>query len=260
MLKNSIYLLIVAIFLASCEKTIDISVNDTDQIPVIEATLNGTDSLLTVRITKTANYLGNDTNPVVENAKITLIQPSGEELSVPHDGDGVYTARVIPVNNKNYTLEVEIDGETHKAESSIPDLVVLDSIGRYETDFGPPEDVGTLIAAYFREPGGIENYYHVLYSINDVQESEILAFDDLGIDGTVNPEAILFAEAIKGDVVDIEMRSITQMAFEYYDALADVAGASTDAAAPGNPNSNWGIKVVGFFNTYTTSKATLSLE
>lgn len=260
MLKNFIYPILAILFLASCEKTIDISVDDTDRIPVIEATLNGTDSLLTVKITKTANYLGNETNPTVENAKITLIQPNGEELSAAHKGDGIYTARVIPENNKNYTLEVEIDGETHRAESSIPDLVPLDSIARYQTDFGPPEDVGTLIEAFFSEPGGVANFYHVLYSINGEQQEEILAFDDLGIDGTVNPEAVLFAEAFAGDVVDVEMRSITQMAFEYYDALSDVAGASTDAAAPGNPNSNWGIKVVGFFNTYTTSKATLSLE
>ena len=81
---------------SSCEKVIDVDLNDTEQKVVIEGSILRGDTLQRVRITKTQNFDESTAPPTVDNAVVTVIDNLGNAAVFTSVGNGWYELTGYP--------------------------------------------------------------------------------------------------------------------------------------------------------------------
>ncbi len=89
-MKKIFQILLIFAALISCQKEIDVDLNDADPKVVIEANYIGTDSLVRVRVTQTSSYFDSNPSPVIDNAEVSIIDQSGTPMDIPSTGNGYY--------------------------------------------------------------------------------------------------------------------------------------------------------------------------
>ncbi len=61
-------------------------------------------------------------------------------------------------------------------------------------------------------------------------------------------------------VIEMELRAIDKDIFSYINEAASIAGSGQASGAPGNPISNWDNKALGYFNCYSSSRDTVTIQ
>ena len=81
--------------------------------------------------------------------------------------------------------------------------------------------------------------------------SDLVVFDDSGIDG--KPIEIKLRGQIfeKGDNAKIEMLSIDKSTWRYFTTLRDIASLNPGSPAPSNPISNFDNGALGYFSAWS---------
>ncbi len=109
----------------------------------------------------------------------------------------------------------------------------------------------------YSDPADVANFYRYKLSINNRQvQSLYYSDDDLRDGNTVEQRLFFFGndddeddELEAGDVVEVEMQSIDQGAYNYFFSLDQTLEQS--AAAPANPVSNISGGALGYFSAHT---------
>ena len=129
-MKKIFQILLIFAALISCQKEIDVDLNDADPKVVIEANYIGTDSLVRVRVTQTSSYFDSNPSPVIDNAVVSIIDQSGTPTDIPPIGNGYYElANYIPNYNTTYTLNIQTaDLTVYTAQCYLPSPVQLQPI------------------------------------------------------------------------------------------------------------------------------------
>lgn len=246
---------------SSCEKVVDIDINDSDPKIVIEANVfNGDDDCL-VRISKTGSYFSNEPLQMVSKAKITL-SDAITEYSYTEIEEGVYKlnkiGRLIPTL---YKIKVNIDGEIYEAKSQMPAAIPINYLVSEYQSGGTIEKTGYQISFGFHDPEDDTNYYRVKYLLNGKLQSApgdyYLIKDELFNGNSVQME--LFGERFEEqDTVTIELMSIDKTSYYYFSVLADlVREESIGSAAPANPPGNFDNGALGYFSAWSSNKRTI---
>ena len=139
-MKNTFFLLVAVLVLCSCEKVIKIDLNKDNQSIVIEATVNADSLAHQIRITKTINFDEDISAPIVNDATVTLIDKNTQDtVACTYLKDGYYQSKDLKgVVGHTYELIVVLkNGEIHKATSTIPNRIKLDSLYIVKYPFGP---------------------------------------------------------------------------------------------------------------------------
>lgn len=252
-----ILIALVTVGFTSCQKVIDVDLNDADPKIVIEATYNGTDSLVHVKVSYTASFFDDSEPTLVNDASVMITDGNGTSTIVPTIGNGMYELPAYaPSIGTTYTVTVIHNGTTYTATSTLmPTLVQQTPIfDFYESGFFG-EDGGYLVSCVYQDPSGLGNCYKAILTANDTVYdalNEILIGDDLLTDGNlIERPAIQFFQA--GDTISYELQSIDQGVYEYYNELLTLAGGQ-QSAAPANPTYYWTNEALGYFSAYTYSK------
>ena len=263
-MKNLLYLFGCIVIISSCQKVIDVDLNEADPKFVIEANYTAEDSTVRVKVSLTSNYFDASTPTTVDNATVIITDHLGVSVPVISIGDGMYElTNYIPTFETDYTLTVSHGGVTYTAVSTMHAPVQLEDITYeyYPGFFGL--DPGYVCDLNFYDPPGVENYYIIALSLNGVADTKLTSLflhNDAFSDGNLIKRPLFKDEFNQvGDTVGMEMRSIDKVTYQYFYEIFSIAGGQT-SAAPSNPATNWDNDALGYFSAYSNSRKEVVIE
>jgi len=262
MKKSYLYLfLIAALALFSCEKVVDLDLDESEQQYVIEGIVH--DSLGDNFVLVSKSQYFNNQNPFqqITNASVQIIDNFNNTYNLYQTKPGYYTDSTLQgVANRTYTLIVNVDGKQVVAQSTMPPRVELDSLSLEEEIFSEESDGKQKyrVDCHFTDPLGLGNYYR--FKGFEVIENELeqvdgfLSISDDYIDGLDTYFPFFDGSFFEGDSVVIQFLSIDEANYRYFTAIE----LSQQGEVPGNPVTNLvGDNVVGYFGAYAKSQRSI---
>ncbi len=244
--------------LVSCQRVIDVQINNAVQPLVIEANLTNTSGVQSVIISKSVSYNNANVFPPVSGAIVSITGPSGIVYQLPEKQAGTYSANFFKARpNGRYVLNVTVDGQSYTATSTMPEAVNLDSLTIAGQNFAGK--IVKTVAVNYHDPGGIANQYRYVMYINGNPVKRVFAENDNLTDGRSVTTMLYDAEVdLKtGDKVEVDMQCIDSNMYDYWYALSTQNGNTpADSATPGNPPSNLSNNALGYFSAHTTQRKT----
>lgn len=247
------------LFLNSCEKVIDIDLEESDSQITIEAQLEEGNHLFSVFVTKTAPYFDSQKNENIEDAIVTLSDDANNVYHIPHVKNGEYSLQINTMANKTYSLQAEIDGEIYEASSYLPPKVMLNEVYfEYQQGFGHMEE-GYNVYFRYNDPAGEPNFYRVIYYLNDeiqLKSENLQVLNDNLNDGNTARFPLFQKVFQPGEKVTIKLMHLDEASYDYFSSLSDIVGGqmgpNSGSAAPGNPITNWSGGILGYFCAFSS--------
>ena len=240
--------------LSACTELIEIDLPEGTKQTVIEANLFSGANPFQVKLSQTAAYFGNNVSPKVTGATVTL-NDGTQDYNVPEIGDGVYRIDSFEgIPGTNYKLEVDANNTTFTALSTMAQPAQLDSIYFEFVEETIFSTEGYDVLNVITDPADIENYYRILYTLNDtlrIEEFDYIVLDDQFLNGNTFDVPIFVRQFDLFDTVEVEIRSIDKAMYDFYTVLQSLTNSQGggDSAAPANPPSNFDNNAIGFFET-----------
>lgn len=261
-MKKYINIIIATLFLASCEKEIDIDLNTSNPEIVIEGNISDEPGPYTVKLSKTVNFSNVNIYPPVTGALVIISDNTGVTDTLIETVSGLYqTHSITGTQGNTYTLKVLTEGKQYDAVSTMPYKVNLDSI-QFNLYSEPGESEKTLaIVPLYLDPIEFGNCYRFFFSANGkADKSYQVSNDNIG-NGRINQQPFLSEDVKfrKGDTVKVTMLCIDASTYNYYYTLSQIGGSGlVGGATPSNPPNNiLGNKALGIFSAYTTQTKTV---
>lgn len=244
-------LAITALFIVSCEKVIDVDLNEEDPKVVIEAKFNAGETTHRVQITRTLNFDEVGPYPAVNNATVGVTDNLGNSAVMTFVGDGFYEVTGYPViEGRTYTLTVNVDGTTYTAASTVPGLVEIDTLAVLPIVLGA-DTLNALLPLRY-DPAGIRNFYQFDIYKNTERVEGIFLQDDQFTDGILVEQPIFGGGFDSGDTALVDMFCIDEPVYNYFFALEQ-----NQSATPANPVSNFSGGCLGYFSVRTKHSASV---
>lgn len=243
----------VLVVLFSCEKVIDLDVNDIEEKLVIDAEYIASDSLVTVKMSKTKDVFSGGGFTFVSGAQIQIVDENGAVTPLNDLGDGSYELTgYIPNYDSQYTMRVTYDGQNYESSDLLKNPVDLDALTtefQEESLFGSE---GYVVFMNFTDPNG-PNYYRAVRFVNGeelTERTDQFVFDDGLSDGNQQTVPFFSDRYVSGDSIAVEFRSYSEKTYTFISELYDIAGDQGQSAAPANPNSTWTNDAIGNFAAF----------
>lgn len=254
-----IVLLLVMLF-SSCEKVIDLKLDNAEPIVVIDGGLSDQNENQVIRVSKTYNFTEPNKFNSVAGAKVVLTRPNGSTINYNEVSPGVYqSARFRGVSGSKYQLDVTVEGKIYTAFSTMPAKVLLDSLTFKQFNFFGK--INTYVAVNYQDPPGVENQYrYILKSGGKVEED--MVNEDRFNDGNQVADVIFYKvdDLVSGDSIHVEFQCIDRNVYRYFYGLGQNNGNGGPPVSPANPLSNFNNGALGVFNAYTSSKRTAVIK
>ncbi|UCS91616.1 DUF4249 domain-containing protein [Echinicola marina] len=263
-MKSNLYLALFAVIsLFSCEEVIDISLEEVEPRIVIEGIVTDQPGPYTVSISKSVGFYEDNEFPGVEGAYVEISDDLGNVDVLEDLGEGKYqTTELQGQRGVNYSIKVEVEGNTYTAESKMQEKqVMIDSLAiRYEEESLFYKE-GYYLKAYFEDPPGLGNYYSFNVYVNGevyvfdndgemIEDDNFWLWDDKFTDGNVQDYD--FPHTLKeGDELYVMLRHLNWSTYDYYRTLVEVIDGG--GVAPSNPLSNFGDTALGYFAAYSVT-------
>jgi hypothetical protein len=257
-------LAIATVFFTSCQKEIDLKLDEADSKFVIEANITTDSNSAMVSITKNAqfNEVGNYVS--IKDALVT-INDGSQTYILTHTGNGIYTnAQIVGEVGKTYNLVVDIAGQKFESSCKIPAPVPLVGLKPIRGIFGQPgADSSYVIIPMFQDPAADLNFYKWTEIKNDTASKALLLGNDVLINGQMNSRPIFNRTDTKnsGDTIEVIQQCLTEEVYNYFYTLSTLEqNGPGGGATPTNPPSNIKGGALGYFNAYSYSKAKIILQ
>lgn len=253
-------MLVSAMLLLSCKKVIQIDFENAAQQLVIEGNVTNNTSTQMVKITKSVAITDASNFPALSGATVTI-----------SSNDNIYPLKEVSAGNyaitslkgqpgRTYQLNINYNGQTYTATSTMPSQVKLDSVG-LETTSVVGKEYKTVAVAY-TDPAAETNYYRFLLTVNSkVSDNYFIYTDQLTNGRTVSRnlrDTDLNLE--KGDVAVIEMQCIDQNIYQYWNGLSQNQNRGGASTTPANPVSNISNSALGYFSAHTVERVQLTVK
>jgi hypothetical protein len=239
---------------ASCQKVIDIDLNETNAKLIIEGIITDDSAVAqTVRISKSVNFSERNEFPGVSNANVTIIDNLGNSVSLAETSPGVYQTKMIAgVSGRTYSLNVFVEGKNYNATSTMPQKINLDNI-TIDAGVGPGLPNAKVATPIFTDPLGLGNNYRFKLKKNKEESKSIFILDDLILDGGTNTRALTdpTLEFESGDTATVTMMCVDAAVRLYFFSLNQNGSGPDASAAPANPVSNIKGGSLGYFSAHT---------
>lgn len=250
-MKKYILLSLLIHSIISCQKEIDIDLNDANPKMVIEANYIATDSIVQVRITKTASYFDVYSSNLINGATVTIRENNGSSVVIPFVADGSYElTNYAPNYGATYTITVSYEGINYTASSKLmPVMQLLPSSLQYQ-EASIFSDEGYWVIYRFQDLPGLGNCYKLIptyYNTTFNKFGEFFSGSDNLTDGNLIERPIINSFQV-GDTIQLELQSINQRVYDYYSQLSSNTSGFT--AAAGNPDYFWSNEALGYFSAY----------
>jgi len=250
---------------SSCEKVIEVELNESNEVLVIEATITNSKLPFKVLVSKTTPYFGTTKINPVSRAIVSARAENGKPRYFIEKSPGVYEMeKIVALPGYWYIIDVQYEGVTYSARSFMNEAVQITEIGiSYFDGFGI-FDSGYKINTYIKDPQKIENYYRLKYFVNGEpanEKGEIALYSDQLFDGKaigLSQRSIVFKET---DTLTIELQSIDKATYDYFSTLENITWSDIQqTATPANPISNFNKGALGYFSAYTFVRKTVIIK
>lgn len=258
-----LYAFIFVFSISSCEKVIDLDLNDAEKKYVVEAVITDQPGTAKVLITQTKSFDEDNNFAGISGAAVVITETGGGTFTLNETSAGVYEAPgLIAITGKTYNLAVNVAGKTFTASSTMPQKINLDSI--YVTNEFLFTDFRKITNVEYKDPAGRGNNYRFIQYVNRLKEDQILIQNDDYTDGrNVNAKLYFFADDTdnskidSGDTVRVDMLCIDQVIFKYWFSLDRSSTGGSGQATPSNPVTNMLGGALGYFSAHTLQTKTL---
>lgn len=262
--------LLILLFLSSCEREIAIDLNKSNPRYVIEGNFsNDINDTTKIIISSTLNFDQTIPYPKVSGAFVTITDTLTNKIDTLNElQPGVYGK--IPLTGAEghtYKMYVKIGTDTFVASSTMPYSQRLDSLIQLNlagTVFpgGPPAGTpaaGKIIQLLpvYQKSVSADKYYQYVIARNDTLLNRIVT----GMDVVSNPIPFtfpLFLQANKNDTISLDMRFMDKTAYKYLMEIS--ANVGQFSATPSNPFSNISNGALGFFKAHTSQKKVIVIK
>lgn len=227
-------LLFITLFNSSCEKVVDIELDNSDPKLVIDAIIKWekgtTGESQTIKLSLTNDFYTNEILPA-NGATVTVTNSSNvvfNFIEVPNTGDYVCD-NFQPVIGEVYTLEILYDGEIYNASSALyptPDIINV----QQETVVGISGEDEIQIKYFYQDNGAEENYYLLGVKNPNKQFPEYGVVSDEFFQGNVMFGFYGSSETEPGITLDLSVQGISKSYYNYMNKLIAIAGSGS-----GNP-------------------------
>ena len=242
-----------SILIVSCEKVIDIDLNTAPNKVVIEGIINDQPGPYFVKLTKTVGFSQpNNSLPLISGALVVIRDNTGIVDTLSETQPGIYaTSKIVGVSGRTYEMNINIQGETFFAVSSMPVPSSYDSLGLTKIPFGGAEQF--FATPFFRDGPMQGDNYRFVTKINGKQDKINTAWNDVIGNGiTSNQPIFTDTELKKGDTLEVEMQCIDINVYNYFFTLSNIDQGVT----PSNPPTNIKGDCLGYFSAHTSRKRT----
>jgi len=260
-------ILFIALLLSSCEKAIDLKLNDTSPQYVIEGVLTNETGSCKVLISETKKFTDDNTFIGVSNAQVS-INTNGANYNLNGTAAGIYQNNILTgVPGQTYQLNVSINGKTFTGICTMPQPVALDSIYLVKDNTGNNKDGSTrkYATVQYKDPVAIKNYYRFVQYINGRKEQTVFVDGDEFTNGQMVNKRLDYsnknddpAKDIRpGNQITIEMLCLDAPVYKYWYSLTSSSSGDGNNAAPANPLTNIQGGALGYFSAHTIQRRTL---
>jgi hypothetical protein len=247
-------LALFSLLILSCEKVIEIDLNEIDQKIIVEGVVMEGVGNNFVLISKTTDYFDVPKYLFAGGGTITIKDGLGTDHICNELDTGIYFAPTLNgVPGDTYSISVSVDEEDIKSASTMPLMVPVDSIvAEFRNDFGPD---GFYVAnVHYTDPIDQENYYKYDLYLNNEKQYGIQLNNDLYSNGSNTYAQLFFTEEVSvDDTIMVIMHSIDKANYRYLSAIATGGFGGGAETIPGNPESNLDGNALGYFGAYSSS-------
>ncbi|MFO7979045.1 MAG: DUF4249 domain-containing protein [Bacteroidales bacterium] len=252
---RAIVIIIITGLLASCKEEIELYVEDANQnLLVVDGMITSERGTHQVTLSRTGDFYHDRMTPRVQGAVISIRDGVGNLFPLKEISAGVYQTApgVYGLPGREYTLEIDFEGERHTASSTMKRPMEIDTLRyRWESPQGP-----CRILLYAQEPPGRGDYYmwHLYRNGTLMTDalSKVHVMSDELIDGSFlhGYKVDWFGHDFdiqRGDTVTVVQHSITREAFEFIMAVTmdsfsgNDLGLNPPANLPGNVSNSLGL-------------------
>lgn len=260
-LQNIIVAFFTLLSFSSCEKIIDIEINESEKKYVIEGNIsNIVGERAEVKISQTKSFEDNNNFKGVSGAVVTIQVNSSTIYTLPETSTGVYTTTAFTGTPGNsYKLLVNINGNSFISNCKMPQQIVrLDTLTKDNLSLGGSTTIS--IAPNYNDPVGLGNSYRFIEYANGVQVKKVFVSNDNIGDGLRSSRPLINNDSdLKvGDVVKVDMLCIDPAVYTYWYSL-DQAATGNSTATPANPVSNFSGGCLGYFSAHSVTSKTIVL-
>jgi flagellin-like hook-associated protein FlgL len=258
----SVCFLLLAFMVSSCEKVIDIDLEEADRKYVIEGNIsNLAGAPAEVRLSQTKNFNDNNSFAGISGATVRIQVNGGVTYILSETSPGVYTSSAFTgVPGNVYALTVTVGGNTFTSTSTMPvQLVALDGLSVSDFAFGG--NTNKIINPSYLDPTGRGNSYRLIQYVNAVQTKRVFVQNDDLSDGLritrplVDPDG----ELKSGDAVRVQLLCIDSPVYTYWYSLDQAATGNNQSATPANPVSNISGGALGYFSAHSVTEQTITV-
>lgn len=251
------YIALLVFSLTSCEKVIDLDLNTTAPIIVVDGEV--TNSLAmgsTVKLSYTSGVKSDNSIVPLHGATVTIQEDSGTVYSLPEVSKGVYrNESLVGITGKTYNLKVVTGGVILTSSSRMPAMVNFDSL--VVEDFPNFGKTVKVVTPFYNDPKGFGNNYNLFMFKNGRLIKDAFAYDDSFIDGKKATFPLIYSREVdefkKGDIIEVVLNCIDYANFKYWFSFSQSSTGSPQAV-PDNPISNIKGNAIGVFGANTYQK------
>ncbi|ACU04756.1 MULTISPECIES: DUF4249 domain-containing protein [Pedobacter] len=255
-----IKVILAAMLFSSCEKVIDLKLDNAEPVVVIDGGLSDQNENQVIKVSKTYNFTEPNKFNGVTGAKVVLTRPNGSTINYNEIAPGIYqSAKFRGVTGVRYALDVTIDGKIYSAASTMPGKVMLDSLSFRQFNFFGK--INTYVAVNYQDPVEVQNQYRYILKVKGKVEDDMVSEDRFNNGNSVS-DVIFYKldDLVSGDSLHVEFQCIDRNVYRYFYSLGQNAGNGGPPVSPANPVSNFNNGALGVFNAYTSSKRTAVIK
>ncbi|MDF1675091.1 MAG: DUF4249 domain-containing protein [Vicingaceae bacterium] len=260
-IKSLYFLFSILLFFTSCEKEIDLNLDENEPLFVVEAIVHDSLGDNFVKISMTKPFKDNSPITTITNANVVIKDNFGNTFNFYQTTNGYYTDSTLQgFSGRTYNLYINIDGVAISATSTMPVKVNLDSLSyeqNTEAFWEDPNIPEYSVRCHFSDPLNSINYYRFKAFLRGVQEDGFQCLNDDLIDGLTTYYPIFGSAFYENDSINVQFLSIDEFSYKYFTALT----ASQGGQVPGNPETNLkGAKSVGYFGAFAKSEKNIIIK
>lgn len=254
-MKKSAFVLI-AVIIAACTKTITPNLNTSAPQLYIQGAISDTAGPYYVSVLHSVGFYDSSSYPGVSGAAVTITDATaGIRDVLTQAGPGLYVTHLLTqgIPGHTYLLNVQVNGNTYTASSTMPQPVTLDSV---TFDFSDTTRIEAV--ANYQDPPHIANFYKYTMTINGVVDKRFQAFSDRLSDGRYIRDRVDAdtGEVKRNDMLRLSLVCIDSNVHTYLNEAQDIAYNNAGLVAPANPQSNIAGGCLGYFSAQTVSNRT----